>query len=233
MSASFITSEVEEPGRPEGEISASFGQANAYYGTALGPFDLDLVGGVGAGRLSSRRFVEIGDSFNALSEADWWAFEGHGAARVSLPFRLSDWMIVSPQAAVTYVALSEQGYTEEGGGDAIDYEVGDAFSQRLWGDVGLEFAGQLRMRGRTIISPRLYVGYRANLIEEEAERDFRFASGGAEFTLVDEPYGDGGALVGLGVDATNGYSTFTLGYEGEFGDQIERHSLNASIRFRF
>ena len=37
----------------------------------------------------------------------------------------------------------------------------------------------------------------------------------------------------LGIDATNGYSTFSLSYEGEFGDQVDRHSLNASIRFRF
>ena len=45
--------------------------------------------------------------------------------------------------------------------------------------------------------------------------------------------GDGGPLIGIGFDATNGYSTFSLGYEGEFSDQIERHSLNAAIRFRF
>jgi uncharacterized protein with beta-barrel porin domain len=233
LSASFITSEMEEPGRPEGEVSVTFGQVNAYYGIGMGPIDLDFVGGLGAGQSSSRRFVEIGDDFTALSEADWWTFEGHGAVRASLPLSLGDFLVITPQTALTYVGMSEQGYTEDGGGPAIDYEVGDAFSQRLWGDVGVEIAGRLRMRGNTVIAPRLFAGYRANLIDEEAERDFRFVSGGPEFTLVDEGYGDGGALVGIGIDATNGYSTFTLGYEGEFGDQIERHSLNASIRFRF
>ena len=233
LSASFITSEVEEPGRPEGEISASFGQANAYYGAAMGPIDLDFVAGLGAGRLSERRFVEIGDSFNALAEADWWSFEGHGAVRASAPIRLAEWLVISPQTALTYVYLNEQGYEEEGGGAAIDYEADSVDSQRLWGDVGLEFSGRFRMGQRTTIAPRLYAGYRANLIDEEAERTFRVVSTGDEFTLTDEPLGDGGALVGIGVDATNGYSTFTLGYEGEFGDQIERHSLNASVRFRF
>jgi hypothetical protein len=233
LSASFIASEQEEPGRPEGEISASFGQANAYYGTAMGPLDLDLVAGLGAGRMSSRRFVEIGDTFTALSEADWWSFEGHGAARVSAPMRLAEWMVITPQAALTYVYLNEQGYEEEGGGAAIDYESDSVSSQRLWGDVGVELSGRFRMGARTTIAPRLYGGWRANLIDEEAERTFRVISTGDEFTLTDESYGDGGALVGIGVDATNGYSTFTLGYEGEFGDQIERHSLNASIRFRF
>ncbi len=233
LSASFITSEVEEPGRPEGEISTTFGQLNAYWGAALGPVDLDFVGGAGAGKMQSRRFVEIGDTFTALSEADWWAYEGHGSARASVPMRMADWLVILPQAQLTYVALSEQGYTESGGGDAIDYEVDDAFSQRLWGDVGLEFTARLNLRGGAVVAPRIYAGYRANLIDEEAERSFRFVSGTEEFTLSDEGLGDGGPLVGIGLDATNGYSTFSLGYEGEFGDQVERHSLNAAIRFRF
>ena len=233
LSASFITSEVEEPGRPEGEISTSFGQANAYYGTAMGPIDLDFVAGLGAGRMSSRRFVEIGDTFTALSEADWWAFEGHGAVRASAPIRLAEWLIISPQTALTYVYMNEQGYEEEGGGAAIDYESDSVSSQRLWGDAGIEFSGRMRMGARTTLAPRLYLGYRSNLIDEEAERTFRVISTGDEFTLTDEELGDGGPVVGIGIDATNGYSTFTLGYEGEFSDQIERHSLNASVRFRF
>jgi len=233
LSASFLTSEAEEPGRPEGEIATTLGQANAYYGAAMGPLDLDFVAGLGAGRMSSRRFVEIGNGFSALSEADWWSFEGHGAVRASAPMRLADWFIITPQTALTYVYLNEQGYEEEGGGAAIDYEADSVSSQRLWGDVGVEFSGRLRAGVQTLVAPRLYVGWRANLLDEEAERTFRVVSTGDEFTLTDEGLGDGGALLGIGVDASNGFSTFTLGYEGEFGDQIERHSLNASVRFRF
>jgi uncharacterized protein with beta-barrel porin domain len=233
LSASFITSEVEEEGRPEGEIAVSIGQLNAYLGTAVGPLDVDFILGAGIGKLSSQRTVEIGPSFTSMSEADWWTYEGHGALRVSAPMQVSEWLIMTPQAALTYAYLSEEGYTEEGGGAAIDYEADTANSQRLWGDIGVEFSGRLAMGGQTVIAPRIFAGYRANLIDEEAERTFRFVSGTDEFTLADESLGDGGPLIGIGVDATNGFSTFTLGYEGEFGDQIERHSLNASIRFRF
>jgi uncharacterized protein with beta-barrel porin domain len=233
LSASFIASEVEEPSRPDGEISASIGQLNAYLGTAMGPFDLDFIVGAGTGKMQSRRFVEIADTFASLSEADWMAYEGHGAVRLSAPMSMSDWMVVTPQAALTYVYLNEDGYVEEGGGAAIDYEVDSATSQRLWGDVGVEFSGRFRMGPRSVIAPRLFAGYRANLIDEEAERTFRFASTGDEFSLIDEALGDGGPLIGLGVDATNGYSTVAIGYEGEFGDQIERHSLNVAVRFRF
>ncbi|MEZ6023432.1 MAG: autotransporter outer membrane beta-barrel domain-containing protein [Hyphomonadaceae bacterium] len=234
LSVSFLASEVEEPGRPEGELSSAFGQVNAYLGTASGPFDLDFVAGVGAGRMNSRRFVEIGTTYNALTEADWWAFEGHGAARASLPLRMTDWLVFTPQAALTYVGISEQGYTEEGGGVAIDYEVDGAFSQRLWADVGVEFSGRLALGGRgSYFAPRLYLGYRANALDDATDRDVRFVSTGTQFTVADDGLGDGGPLVGIGIDATNGYSTFSLSYEGEFGDQIERHSVNAAVRFRF
>ncbi len=235
LSASFIASEVEEEGRPDSDIAVSIGQANAYFGAGLGSLDLDVILGLGVGKMSSQRNVEIGSTFAALSEADWWTYEGHGSIRLSAPMQVSNWMIMTPQAQLTYAYLSEEGYTEEGGGTAIDYEVDAANSQRLWGDAGVEFSGRLRLGGEnSFIAPRLFVGYRSNLIDEEAERTFRFVSApGSEFTLTDETLGDGGPLVGIGVDATNGFSTFTLGYEGEFGDQIERHSVNASIRFRF
>lgn len=232
LALSFISSEMEEPGRPQGQIAASYGQFNAYLGTALGPIDLDFVGGLGVGKLSERRYVEIG-TFNALTTADWWSYEGHGAVRASAPMRVANWLVISPQVALTYIALQEQDYTESGGGAAIDYEADSQFSQRLWADVGFDFAARFQTQGRTIIQPHLYAGYRANAIDTASERTFRFVSTGTPFTLTDDKLGSGGPLVGIGIDATNGYSTFSLSYEGEFGDQVDRHSLNAAIRFRF
>lgn len=233
LSASFLATEAEEPSRPEGEISSWFTQGNAYLGTALGPIDLDFVAGAGFGRLRERRFVEIGPSFAAQTEAEWWAYEGHASARASVPLRVSNWFVMTPQASVTYVGLGEEGYTEEGGGVGIDLEADDAFTERLWGDAGIEFSARWNLSGGAAFAPRLYAGYRSNMIDEEAERTFRFISTGDEFTLTDATLGEGGPLVGIGIDATNGYSIFSLAYEGEFGEQIERHSLNAAIRFRF
>jgi outer membrane autotransporter protein len=146
---------------------------------------------------------------------------------------LSNVFTITPQAALTYAGISESGYEEEGGGAAIDLEVDSLFSQRLWADIGVELAANMRFGSQTVVSPRIYAGYRANTLDAETERTVRFISTGTEFTLTDEGVGDGGPLIGIGFDATNGYSTFSLGYEGEFSDQIERHSLNAAIRFRF
>ncbi len=232
ISASFITSQIEEPGRADGELAASFGQGNAYLGTAMGPVDLDFVAGLGVGRMSSTRGITLG-TVRASTEADWWAYEGHGAVRASVPLALADWFVVTPHAALTYLALQEEGFEEEGGGAAFDYEGDSQFSQRLWADVGVEFSGRFRLSGEGMFAPRLMLGYRTNVLDEEAERTYRFVSGGNSFTFADESTGEGAPLVGIGVDATNGFSTFSLSYEGEFGDEIDRHSLNAAIRFRF
>jgi uncharacterized protein with beta-barrel porin domain len=230
ISASFITSDAEQPIRPDGKISSSFGQFNAYLGSAWGPIDLDLVGGAGLGRLRERRFIEIG-SFRQIAEANWWAYEGHGMIRASAPMTTGGWLTITPQAALTYVALSEQGYDEENAG-ALDLSADSAVTQRLWGDLGVEFSARLFSHGQTVVAPRISLGYRANLITDGGDRTFHFP-GGADFTLTDDDYGSGGPIVGVGIDATNGYSTLSIGYEGEFTDQIDRHSLNVALRYRF
>lgn len=232
LSMSFIASEVTEPGRADGELATSLGQANAYLGTSMGAIDLDFVAGFGGGKINSRRFVEIG-SFEAIPEADWWTYEGHGAIRASMPLSMGSWLVATPYGALTYVFMNEQGYDETGGGTAIDLSVDSTTSQRLWADAGIEFAARFGRSGQTMVQPHIMLGYRANVLDEAAERTLRFSSGGPAFTLIDETTGSGGPLLGLGIDATNGFSTFTLRYEGEFGDELQRHSLNAAIRFRF
>jgi uncharacterized protein with beta-barrel porin domain len=231
LSASFITSEAEEPARPDGQISSSFGQLNAYLGSAVGPIDLDFVGGLGVGRMRSRRFIEMG-AIKDIAEGTWWAYEGHGMVRASAPMRASDSFVITPQASLTYVALQEQGYSENGA-SGLNIDADSSTSQRLWADAGVDFSFAFHRSGQTIIAPRISLGYRANVITDGGDRTFHFANGGSDFTLADDDYGSGGPVVGLGIDATNGYSTFSLSYEGEFSDQIERHSLNAALRYRF
>src|SRR6185312_6506903 len=174
--------------------------------------------GNGFGKMRERRFMEIG-SFRSIAEANWWAYEGHGMIRASAPMTTGGWLTITPQVALTYVGLSEQGYDEEDAG-ALNISADSAFTQRLWGDLGVEFSARLFQSGQTVVAPRISLGYRANLITDGGERTFRF-EGGNDFTLTDDDYGSGGPIVGVGIDATNGYSTLSLGYEGEFTDQID------------
>jgi len=231
LSASFIASDVEEPQRSDGQLSAYFGQLGAYLGTSVGPIDLDFVGGGGIGREKSQRFIDIGSGFEADAEAGWWAAEGHGIVRATAPMSAGNFLI-TPGVQLSYVALKEEGYGERNAG-SLDYKMDPTLTQRLWADATLELAGRYHMGGDTEVRPHFMIGYRANAITDTAQRTVHFVDGGAPFTLTDEASDSGAPLVGLGLDATNGYSTFSIGYEGEYGDQITRHSLNVSLRFKF
>ncbi|MBI1186628.1 MAG: autotransporter domain-containing protein [Alphaproteobacteria bacterium] len=233
LSVAFSASEVEEAGRA-GTISTSLGQLNAYLGGGLGPFEWDLIGGVGVAQMTSDRQIAF-SGFAATAEADWLTYEGHGLAQIGLPLHLGDRFTITPRANIVYIGLREDAYEETGGGAAIDLAVDEATTSRSWADAALDFAwrfGDAR-QGGTEFTPKISVGYRTNVMDDPAERTVTFVSGGTPFTLIDEEIGDGGMVAGFTLSGGGENSQVSLMYEGEFGDQIDRHSLNASVRFRF
>jgi hypothetical protein len=232
LAAGFITSEVEEPQRRRGTLSTTLVQANAYLGMETAGLNWDFVMGGGLGQLSSERLVDIGPSFSATAEADWWGAEGHASAQVSAPYAVGDRMTIEPRAGLTYLALYEQDYEEEGAGAGINLALDSVVSNRLWADVAAT-VGYRFGRGEQTWTPKLSVGYRHDLIEDVADRTTRFVSGGSDFTLTDEAITGGGLLLGFGLDTGGEWSNFSVQYEGEVRDGLQRHSLNAAVRFRF
>lgn len=232
LSLAFVGAETEAKDKTDNVASLTLGQANAYLGLGLGPVDIDAVIGAGIGRVSTSRDVSFG-GYTASTEADYMTYEGHASLRASIPFELASWLVFRPYAEAVYVGMQEEGYEESGGGTAIDLEADDVFSQRLWGEAGAEITVPMRLFG-TNVSPRLTLGYRGNLMDEETERTFRFRHAGAtDFTLLDESMGDGGPVAGLAIQGGDEGTQISVGYEGEFGDTVDRHALLAAVRFRF
>ncbi len=232
LSVAVVASETDATDRTDSVTSLTLGQANAYLGTSVGPLDLDMLVGVGVGRITSSREVAFG-AFKAKAEGDAWTYEGHASLRASAPIPVASWLVLRPYAEATYVGMEEQGYTESGGGTAVDLTLDDVFSQRLWAEGGVMIQTPMHMFGTTLV-PQLTVGYRTNALDDEFERTAQFTSpGSTPFTLVDDSLGDGGAILGLGVQGGDQGTQVSLTYEGEFSDVIERHSLLATIRFRF
>lgn len=232
LALSMMTSEVEEPQRRFGTLSNTLVQANAYAGFEAGAVNLDVVAGGGFGQLRSERLVDIGSSFTATAESEWWGGEAHAAVLASAPFDLTDRLTLTPKAGLTFISLYEQDYEEDGAGDGINLALDSVTSTRLWGEAAMTM-GYRFGSGETVVTPRLTVGYRHDLIEDVAERTARFVSGGDDFTLIDEAISGGGALLGFGLEAGGPWSNLNVTYEGEFRDGLQRHSLNAAVRFRF
>lgn len=232
LSLAFVGAENEATEKTENVGSLQLGQANAYLGFGLGAIDIDAVVGAGVGRISLRRDVSFG-GFSASNEADYLTYEGHASVRASAPFELSDWLVIRPYAEALYIGMQENEYEEEGGGSAVDMIADSVFSQRLWGEVGTEISVPLRLFGANL-APKITLGYRADLLEDETERTYRFNHAGAlPFTLVDESVGEGAPVAGFSLQGGDEGTQITVSYEGEFGDTLERHSLLAGLRFRF
>jgi len=233
LSVAFTTSEVEENGR-DSTITASLGQINAYLGGGLGPLEWDLIVGAGAAQMNSERQVAF-SGFRATASSDWMTYEGHGLAQVGLPVRLGDRFTITPRANVVYIGLREDAYEEAGGGPAIDLAIDEATTSRAWADAALDFSWRFGSGrgGGSEFTPKISVGYRSNIMDDPAERTINYVSGGTPFTLIDEEIGDGGMVAGFTLSGGGEHSQISLMYEGEFGDQIERHSLNAAVRFQF
>jgi len=232
LSVSMLASEVEEPQRRFGSMSNTLVQANAYAGFETGAVNIDVVAGGGFGQFSSERLVDIGPSFNATAESDWWGGEAHASVQASAPFELTDKLTLTPKAGLTFISLYEQEYEEEGAGQGINLALDGVNSNRLWGEAAVTMGYDFGV-GENTVTPRLTVGYRHDLIEDVADRTARFVSGGDDFTLVDEAISGGGALLGFGLEAGGPWSNVNVTYEGEFRDGLKRHSLNAAVRFRF
>ncbi len=108
-------------------------------------------------------------------------------------------------------------YAEEGGGAALDLEVDDTVSQRLWADARLMLGTNFEFSDGGKVTPYISAGYRANVIDEAAERTLRFVSGSQDFTLIVETTGSGGAAPRHRLSTPPmAIPTFSIAYEGEF-----------------
>ena len=68
----------------------------------------------GVGKMQSSRYVEIGDPIlSALTEADWWATKATAPFALRCRCALGRFMF-TPQAALTYAGISEEGYRRRG-----------------------------------------------------------------------------------------------------------------------
>lgn len=134
---------------------------------------------------------------------------------------------IRPAALVEYYRLSEDGYTEKGGGDAFDLIVDDRTSDELAVSgtvaVGLNFGSKNEDEGW--FRAELEGGRRQIVGGDLGNTTARFASGGEAFTLTPDARTDGW----LGrVRLSGGNPGFTLG--GDIGAEEQQGKAAISIR---
>jgi len=167
-----------------------------------------------------------GEAVERRSEATWdgTLWSASAGAAYELGFGR---MSLRPVALVEYYRLSEDGYTETGGGDAFDLIVAERDSDELavTGSVavGLNFGRQTDDSGW--FRAEIEGGRRQIVGGELGATTAKFASGGNNFTLTPDARTDG--WTGR-VRLIGGNQGFTIG--GDFG--AEEQQGHAAISFR-
>lgn len=144
----------------------------------------------------------------------------------------SQFFFVRPSVTIDYIRLSEDGYTETGGGDALDLTVEERTSDELavnaGSAIGFDLLG-MRRRDQNWLRIEAEGGWREILSGELGATTARFG-GGDTFTLVPDQRTSGwfARLRGVGGDA---FYTIAGEISAEQRDEQIGYGLRASLRF--
>ncbi|HVI32243.1 autotransporter outer membrane beta-barrel domain-containing protein [Phenylobacterium sp.] len=229
INGSFVSADFNDKVASAGErVAMNFVEGGLYWRLQAGGLQADVRGGLGYVSFDSKRILAATD-LNLRSDADWngWLAEAH--AGVSYQASLG-WLYARPELSVDYLRLSEDGYTETGGGDGFDLTVEDRKGDLLTGQALLAIGA--RFGDEFWWSPEVKVGWRAKLSGDPGQTTARFGTG-TPFTLDAEDVYSGGAVARIGVRGGTNQVLYAIDGGGTFDDGYSEYDLRAVVRFLF
>jgi hypothetical protein len=187
-SYAWLSGSVENNGGT-GTVDTSQHDLAAFWRTAgAGPFYAFARLGAARTSFSSTRDVtvtanEVESTYSTTGDWDGWLFSAMGGA--SWTFEATSRFTIRPKAVLEWYRLSEDGYTESGGGEAIDLTVAKRNSSALnaIGSVALSYAFGTRNEDYRPLTFELEAGRRTNL-------SGKLGATTANFTDEDDVAGD-------------------------------------------
>lgn len=163
--------------------------------------------------------------------ADWSGFLATGRFGAAYDWKTGN-LYLRPDVFVDYVYLREGGYTETGGGNAVDLEVDGRSSYQAAAEVGVAFGARF---GRTFRwGPEIRVGYRTVIAGGLSNTTARFVGvPGQPFTLSSVEQDEGRLIVMAGLRGSGAYSNIALEAGGEIGDLYRAYMARLVVRFLF
>ncbi len=209
---------------------------------AVDGYHLALYGGMRQGSFSARlggvyAFQEIDaerevafTGFSDSTHADYAARTAQAFAEVSNDFAFGR-ATVSPFAGLAYVNLESDGFTEHGGGAAL--ESGRADSDLGFTTLGLRASTSFDALGGTL-DLRGMLGWRHALGDATPDATLSFAGGSEPFTVQGLPISRDSALVELGADLDlTDRLTLGLAYSGQIAANSREHGIRGELRLSF
>jgi len=230
LSVAFTSSDLEDPeARAEEVLSASLLELGLYWRAQGENWTTWARAAAGYATFDSERSL-VGDGIYLTNESSWNGMTLALAAGASYERNFGR-LNIRPEGYVEYFGLSEDGHTEEGGGDGFDLDIdkrdGHMFSAVAAVNIGYGFGTNGWIR------PELRLGWRQNISVDMGETIARFASGGSDFKLTPASIEGGGPIAGLRLAVGNELGMLSINADAEMLEDYVRYTLLLRASFRF
>ena len=232
VTGSWIWNE-HETGVANAIVSNSY-EAGVHWRSKFGAIGAFARAGLGKSDFEGNRTFEGGTGDDAVSfmiDRTWSGDFVSATGGLSLEGG-SQFFFVRPSIVLDYLSLTEDGYVETGGGDALNLTVAERKSDELGANLGLAVGADLfgmQARDRSWVRLEGEGGWRQLLSGELGETTAHYADGD-DFILLPEQRGSGwfARIKGYGGD-----EFYTLGAELGAEEQFGNigYSFRASLRF--
>jgi hypothetical protein len=236
-SVAFATSDVDNSNRAFGSnLSASTIMGSLYWRKALRGVVFDASGTGGYAWFGGKRQILSNNAageqiLNRLADAKWNGATAYLRVGATYEAQFGKFY-VRPEAFVDYAYLYESGYTETGGGTAVNLTVDSRASSEAAAQAGIAIGGRF---GRTFKwGPELSVAYRAHLAGNFGSTTAYFTSlPGQPFQLNALAADRSRLIVRAALRGSGAFANFSLEGSAEMGDVYDEYMGRLVVRFLF
>lgn len=200
-----------------------------YYAMNRGPFFWDTVGSLAYNTYETKRVVTAG-AVKRTAEGDWTGYQGGLSSQLGYTALLGP-IAIRPSVGASYTYLSQQAYSESGGGAGVNLSIDSSTYQSLRANAELRVSGIFSKSPQFV--PFIRGGISHELLDEAVETSGSFLSTGSRFTLQGESLDTDVPYVGAGLSVVGGYSRLTVEYTGQLGSKFTSHQGVATFSLMF
>lgn len=230
LSVAFTSSDLEDPEAEAEEVLTANLLELGLYWRAQGQYWTTWArAAAGYASFESERRL-VGAGLNLRNEASWNGVTLAAAGGASYERNFGRFSI-RPEVYAEYFSLSEDGYTEEGGGDGFDLEIDDREGHLFSATAAINIG--MGMGENSWLRPEVRLGWRQNISVDPGETIGRFTSGGPDFRLDSATVEGGGPILGFRMNVGNELGMLSISADAELIEDYVRYMLFLRASFRF
>ena len=179
----------------------------------------------------SHREIETPNGDNYETEGEWNGWSAALSASASSEIDLGR-IFLRPQLNVDWLTLSQDAYTETGGGDPLNASIGAVDTDRLTASAILGIGTDFNVSGGTFRA-EIEGGVRNRLSSTPFSTDVSYLGSDQSFTLTAEEDASEAAVFGISLTGGNENTLLNFGYNIETSDAGTVHYTGATVRIQF